>query len=125
MKKEFNRNDLAAIKRAAANIAPLAAKRDKLTEKIDKLVAERENLNTQISYHNLPIQQITGFNVEDLVERGADKKFVLKYPDTIIPDLIPEVNKEEVAQVVETYDETAAVDEVETAPADAPFNPLN
>lgn len=125
MKKEFNRNDLAAIKRAAANIAPLAAKRDKLTEKIDKLIAERENLNTQISYHNLPIQQITGFNVEDLVERGTDKKFVLKYPDTIIPDLIPEVNEEEVAQVVEAYDEKAAVDEVETAPANAPFNPLN
>lgn len=125
MKKEFNRNDLAAIKRAAANIAPLAAKRDKLTEKIEKLMAEREDLNMQISYHNMPIQQMTGFNVEDLVERGADKKFVLKYPDTIVPDLIPEVNEEEAVEVAEAYDERAEVDEVETAPADAPFNPIN
>lgn len=125
MKKEFNRNDLAAIKRAAASIAPLAAKRDKLTEKIEKLVAEREELNMQISLHNGPIQQITGYNVEDLVERSADKKFVLKYPDTIVPDLIPEVNEEEAAKVVEAYDERATVDEVETAPADALFNPLN
>ena len=125
MKKEFNRNDLAAIKRAAANIAPLAAKRDKLTEKIEKLMAEREDLNMQISYHNMPIQQMTGFNVEDLVERGTDKKFVLKYPDTIVPDLIPEVNEEEAVEVAEAYDERAEVDEVETAPADAPFNPIN
>lgn len=125
MKKEFNRNDLAAIKRAAANIAPLAAKRDKLTEKIEKLVAEREDLNMQISYHNMPIQQMTGFNVEDLVERGTDKKFVLKYPDTIVPDLIPEVNEKEAAEVAEAYDERAEVDEVETTPADAPFNPIN
>lgn len=116
MKKEFNRNDLAAIKRAAASIAPLAAKRDKLTEKIDKLVAEREDLETQISFHNGPIQHMTGFNVEDLVERDADKKFVFKYPETIVPDFIPEV-----AEAVETIDETAVVDEVETAPADSPY----
>lgn len=121
MKKELNRNDLAAIKRAAASIAPLAAKRDKLTEKIEKLVAERADLDTQISLHNGPIQQMTGFNVEDLVERSADKKFVFKYPDTIIP----EVNEEEAAEVVEAYDERAAVDEVETTPANAPFNPLD
>lgn len=117
MKKEFNRNDLAAIKRAAASVAPLAAKRDKLTEKIDKLVAERADIETQIACHNGPIQHMTGFNVEDLVERDADKKFVFKYPETIVPDLIPEV-----AEAVETIDETAVVEEVETAPADAPFN---
>lgn len=125
MKKEFNRNDLAAIKRAAANIAPLAAKRDKLTEKINKLTAERADLEMQISLHNGPIQQITGFNVEDLVERGTDKKFILKYPDTIVPDLIPEVNKEEAYEVLEAYDEKAEVDEIETVPAEAPFNPIN
>lgn len=116
MKKEFNRNDLAAIKRAAASIAPLAAKRDKLTEKIDKLVAERDDIEEQISFHNGPIQHMTGFNVEDLVERDADKKFVFKYPETIVPDLIPEVT-----EAVETIDETAVVDEVETAPADSPY----
>lgn len=116
MKKEFNRNDLAAIKRAAASIAPLAAKRDKLTEKINKLVAERDDIEEQISFHNGPIQHMTGYNVEDLVERDADKKFVFKYPETIVPDLIPEV-----AEAVETIDETAVVDEVETAPADSPY----
>lgn len=117
MKKEFNRNDLAAIKRAAASIAPLTAKRDKLTEKINKLIAEREDLETKISFYNGPIQHMTGFNVEDLVERDEDKKFIFKYPETIVPDLIPEV-----AEAVEAIDETAVVEEVETAPADAPYN---
>ena len=119
MKKEFNRNDLAAIKRAAANIAPLATKRDKLTEKINKLLAEREDIESQISIYNNPIQHMTGFNVEDLVARNEDRKFVLKYPETIIPDLIPEV-----AEEIETIDEVV-VDEIETSPAEAPFNPIN
>ncbi len=125
MKKEFNRNDLAAIKRAAASIAPLAAKRNKLTEKIDKIVAERADLDAQIALYNEPVQQITGFDVEDLVERGPDKKFMFKYPDTIIPDFIPEVNEKEVTETIEAYDERAVVDEVETAPDNAPFNPIN
>lgn len=120
MKKEFNRNDLAAIKRAAASIAPLAAKRDKLTEKINKLLVEREDIEEQISFYNGPVQHITGYNVEDLVVRGADKRFLFKYPDTIVPDFIPEV-----AEEVETIDETEVVDEVETTPAKAPYNPLN
>ena len=38
MKTEFNRNDLAAIKRAAASIAPLVTKRDKLLEKREALM---------------------------------------------------------------------------------------
>lgn len=117
MKKEFNRNELAAIKRAAASIGPLAAKRDKLTEKIDKLIADRDVIEQQIASYNTPIVNMTGYPVEDLVKKDTDGKFVFKYPDTIIPDLIPEV-----AEPVETIDETAVVDEVETAPADAPFN---
>lgn len=125
MKKEFNRNDLAAIKRAAASIAPLAAKRDKLIAKRDEVVAQIVDIEQRINSFNFPVVQMTGCTAEDLVTKDVDGKFIFRYPDTIIPDLIPEVKEEEVAEVVEAYDERAAVDEVETAPADAPFNPLN
>ena len=117
MKKEFNRNDLAAIKRAAANIAPLAAKRDKITEKIEKLLKERAVFEEQIANYNSPTLNMTGYNVEDLVVRDEDKKFVFKYPETIIPNLITEDT-----EPVETIDETAVVEEVETAPAEAPID---
>lgn len=125
MKKEFNRNDLAAIKRAAASIAPLAAKRDKLLIKRTELQKQIDELQGRINLFNIPIKEMTGYNAEDLVERKADNTFALKYPDTIIPDLIPEVNEEEAAEAVEAYDERATVDEVETTPANAPFNPLD
>ena len=117
MKKEFNRNDLAAIKRAAASIAPLAAKRDKLFIKRTELQRQIDEIQGRINLYNIPIKDMTGYNAEDLVDRRADGTYVLKYPDTIVPDLIPEV-----AETVETIDETAVVEEIETAPTDAPHN---
>lgn len=115
MKKEFNRNDLAAIKRAAASIAPLAAKKEKLLAKKAAIDAELDYIQERIDGFNVPIVNMTGYTAEDMVTRDADNKYVFKYPDTIIPDLIPEVTEQ--AEV----DDTAAVDEVETAPADAPY----
>lgn len=117
MKKEFNRNDLAAIKRAAASIAPLNAKKNKLCEKRDKLDEELLSIQHKIDSYNIPIVNMTGYIVEDLVTKDIDNKFVFKYPETIIPNIIPEEVEE-----VETIDETAVVDEVETAPADAPID---
>jgi septin family protein len=121
MKKELSRNDLAAIKRAAESIKPLATKRDRLTAKIDELIKQRDAINERIGYFNLPIINLTGFETEDLVERDESGKLVFKYPDTIIPNLIPEETKDEVADI----DENAVVDEVETTAAEAPFNPID
>lgn len=122
MKKDFNRNDLAAIKRAAASIAPLIAKRDKLIEKRDAVNVEIESIQNTINSFNVPIKDMTGYGADDLIVKDENNKFVLRYPDTIIP---PQVNIEEMKEIAEAMDETAVVDEVETAPADAPFNPLN
>lgn len=119
MKKEFNRNDLAAIKRAAASIAPLAAKRDKILAKRALLQMELDDLNGRINLFNMPIKEMTGYNAEELVER-KDGTYVLRYPDTIVPEEVP-VNYEPAANVAD-IDDTEKVDEVETAPADAPFD---
>lgn len=122
MKKDFNRNDLAAIKRAAASIAPLIAKRDKLIEKRDAVNVEIESIQNTINSFNVPIKDMTGYGADDLIVKDENNKFVLRYPDTIIP---PQVNIEEMKEIAEAMDETAVVEEIETAPADAPFNPLN
>lgn len=120
MKKEFNRNDLAAIKRAAASIAPLAAKRDKILAKRALLQMELDDLNGRINLFNMPIKEMTGYNAEELVER-KDGTYVLRYPDTIVPEEEVPVNYEPAANVAD-IDDTEKVDEVETAPADAPFD---
>ena len=122
MKKEFNRNDLAAIKRAAASITPLAAKRDKLLEKRDSLNVEIERIQSIINSFNVPIKDMTGYGADDLVVKDGNNKFVFRYPDTIVP---PEIDFETMKETAEAIDETAVVDEVETIPAEAPFNPLN
>lgn len=122
MKKEFSRNDLAAIKRAAASIAPLATKRDKLLEKRDALNVEIERIQSTINSFNVPIKDMTGYGADDLIVKDSNNKFVFRYPDTIIP---PEINFEAMRETAEAIDETAVVDEIETAPANAPFNPIN
>lgn len=122
MKKEFNRNDLAAIKRAAASIAPLAAKRDKLIEKRDALNTQIESIQSVINSFNIPIKEMTGYGADDLIVKDDNGKFVFRFPDTIIP---PEINFKAMEETVTAIDDTAVVDEVETSPAEAPFNPLN
>ena len=122
MKKEFNRNDLAAIKRAAASIAPLAAKRDKLLEKRDALNAQIGDIQNAINSFNIPIKEMTGYGADDLIVRDENGKLVLRFPDTIVP---PEINFEAMKETAAAMDDTAVVDEVETAPATAPFNPLD
>lgn len=122
MKKEFNRNDLAAIKRAAASIAPLAAKRDKLLEKRDALNMQIESIQNAINSFNIPIKEMTGYGADDLIVKDDNGKLVLRFPDTIIP---PEINFEAMEETAAAMDDTAVVDEVETTPIEAPFNPIN
>lgn len=89
MKKEFNRNDLAAIKRAAASIAPLAAKRDKILAKKMALQNDLDEVQGRINLFNVPIKEMTGYNAEELVVRKQDGTLVLKYPDTVVPPSAP------------------------------------
>lgn len=108
MKKEFNRNDLAAIKRAAASIAPLAAKRDKILAKKMALQNDLDEVQGRINLFNVPIKEMTGYNAEELVVRKPDGTLVLKYPDTVVP---PPAPVEEVGNVAEVNNEAKEADE--------------
>lgn len=119
MKTEFNRNELAAIKRAAASIAPLITKRDKLIEKKSILNVQIEDIQNVINSFNAPIRDMTGYGADDLVVKDENNKLVFRHPDTIIP---PRLNLEAMKEEAEALDETAVVNEVETTPADAPIN---
>ena len=65
---------------------------------------------------------MTGYGADDLVVKDDNNKFVFRFPDTIIP---PEINFKAMEETAVAIDDTAVVDEVETSPADAPFNPIN
>ena len=97
---------VATIKRTAQNVAPMVTKKNKIKAKIDALQAEYDSLCTQQEQFEASIRTMTGgYTTEDLVEKVVTKKlnedgtvtpvtkYVLKYPDTIIPP-------------VETEDET-------------------
>lgn len=88
--KELSKFEVAAIKRTAQNVNAMVTKKTKLKEKIEGAQEQFE----------VPIRKMTGgYGTEDLVEKviedtgKLDKdgkpikltKYVLKYPDTILP----------------------------------------
>jgi predicted transcriptional regulator len=113
MEKKFTKFEIATIKRTAQNVNPLVTKKNKIKAKIEELSAELKSLETQQESWEAAIKEMTGgFTTEDLVEKVVisdgtkDKngneikvtKYVLKYPETIVP-VIPTdvewVNEEE------------------------------
>ena len=117
--KEFSKFEIATIKRTAQNVAPLVRRKTKIKEQIAKLQEEYDSLNTQqLQWEQAIITMTGGYTTEDLVEKvvettsSVDKdgnpvkmtKYVLKYPDTVVPvptTVLPE--QEEVQEeVIET-----------------------
>lgn len=95
---KFSKFMVATIKRTAQNVAPMVAKKNKLKAKIDALQAEYDSICTQQEQFEASIKTMTGgYTTEDLVDKVVAKKtnedgtvimstkYVLKYPDTIIP----------------------------------------
>jgi len=97
---KFNKYFKGQLKRAAQDVFPLVAKREKLNKKITELQAEVKEINDAIEKRQLTIREATGYSVEDLIERTVvdtgklDKKtgkpikvtkYDLKYPETVIP----------------------------------------
>lgn len=110
MKKEFTKFFVASLKRTAQNVSPLLKREQKLREEIKNINAELALIEEQIEVYDAPIKLTTGgYGVEDLVERvveSTDKvdkngntikitKWVLKYPDTVIPPTEEKEEKEE------------------------------
>ena len=103
--KILNARELAQVKRIAQNVDADYQKVCKLEEKIAELTKERDELQQGIDEQEAPVVRKTGFKSTDIYtkvivpqmnEDGTAKvdkngrpikvtKYVLKYPDTIIP----------------------------------------
>ena len=98
--KELSKFEIAAIKRTAQNVNAMVTKKTKLKEKIDALQAEYDKIEGAQEQFEVPIRKMTGgYGTEDLIVKviedtgKLDKdgkpvklaKYVLKYPDTILP----------------------------------------
>lgn len=99
-KKEFSKFEIATIKRTAQSVNPMVTRKNKITEQIEELQKEWDTLNAAQNQYEEAIKTMTGgYTTEDLVTKvieptsAVDKngkpikvtKYVLKYPDTIIP----------------------------------------
>lgn len=100
MEKKFTKFTIAAMKRTAENVNQFISKRDRLVAKIMGLQSELDIINASIEAADAPTKMLTGgFGSEDLFDKvvtdtgKVDKngnpikisKFILKYPETVIP----------------------------------------
>lgn len=116
--KEFSKFEIATIKRTAQNVAPLVRRKTKIKEQIAKLQEEYDLLNTQqLQWEQAIVTMTGGYTTEDLVDKviettnSVDKdgnpvkvtKYVLKYPDTVVPTpIVGGLAQEEVQEEIET-----------------------
>ena len=123
--KKFSKFEIATIKRTAQSVNPMVSKKAKLKEQIDALQAEYDQLNTMQEQYEASIKTMTGgYGTEDLIDKviettsAVDKngkpikvtKYVLKYPETVIPVAAEEIEGMTASEV----DDTAVVEGVET-----------
>lgn len=134
--RKFSKFEIATIKRTAQSVNPMVSKKAKLKEQIDALQAEYDQLNTMQEQYEASIKTMTGgYGTEDLVDKviettsAVDKngkpikvtKYVLKYPETVIPIAAEEIEDMTAAEV----DDTAVVEGVETPKdAETPVSPF-
>ena len=97
--KQFSKFFVASLKRTAQNAAPILKRIEKLQKEYATISEEIEHLNSLLNDYDAPIKSATGgYGVSDLVKRVVEvagtnsegkeikvSKWVLKYPDTVIP----------------------------------------
>ena len=95
--KQFSNFEKAAIKRTAQNVDKFVTKKFKLAEQINKLQEEYSALVKMQEEWEAPIVSMTGYTTEELVSKQEviitakdgkttkTYKFVLKYPETVVP----------------------------------------
>ena len=103
--KKFTKFEIATIKRTAQNVNPMVTKKAKIAKDILALKEEWDRLDTMQSQYEESIKTMTGgYTTEDLVVKiveptnSMDKngnpikitKYVLRYPDTVIPPVCDE-----------------------------------
>lgn len=70
---ELSRYELAAVKRTAQNVKMLRNKLAKVTEKWEKIDAERKALTEEIENWETPIRRKYGFSSEEILSGEADR----------------------------------------------------
>lgn len=98
--RKFSKFEIATIKRTAQNVNPMVTKKAKIREQMNALQAEYDQLDTMQEQYEASIKTMTGgYSTDDLVDKviettsAFDKngkpikvtKYVLKYPDTVVP----------------------------------------
>lgn len=95
----MNKFNKAAIKRTAQNVDKFVTSKLKINSKINELKVELANIEKMQAQWEAPIVAMTGHTTEELVDKVVENtgkvdkkgnpikitKFVLKYPDTIVP----------------------------------------
>ena len=137
MEKKLNQMQLGIVKRIAQNVNGNFEKVAKLNEKIAALVEERDTLQTMIDEMEAPVIRMTGgYKSTDLYDKvivpqfngdGTPKlndktgyqvkttKYVLKYPDTILPPVVEKPVEETVEAIpTEEVEETVVTDPSES-----------
>ena len=99
--KQFSNFEKAAIKRTAQNVDKFVTRKLKLAEQINKLQEEYSALVKMQEEWEAPIVSMTGHTTEELVSKQEviitakdgkttkTYKFVLKYPETVVPPTNP------------------------------------
>ena len=99
--KQFSNFEKAAIKRTAQNVDKFVTKKLKLAEQINKLQEEYNTIAKMQEEWEAPIVSMTGYTTEELVSKQEviltakdgkttkTYKFVLKYPETVVPPTNP------------------------------------
>lgn len=133
MEKKLNQMQLGIVKRIAQNVNGNFEKVAKLNKKIEALVEERDTLQTMINEMEAPVVRMTGgYKSTDLYDKvivpqfnedGTPKinektgyqvkttKYVLKYPDTILPPVVEEPIEETIESApAKEVEETVVTD---------------
>lgn len=124
--KKFNKFEIATIKRTAKNVNIKVTKKNKIRKQIAELQEELNTIEVELEQYEAPIRNMTGgYTTEDLVDKvievtdSKDKngnpvkitKYVLKYPETVIPSI-------EHSDNVDNVEEKVVEDESDALPFD-------
>jgi transcriptional regulator of heat shock response len=108
--KEFTSIQKATVKRTRQNVDSSFEKLAKINDKLAKLQKEKAEFESMIEMMELPILHMTGYRSTDLCIKTKDDKtgqarFVLLYPETLIP-VVEETEHIEETITDELYEET-------------------
>ena len=133
--KEFSKFQIAQLKRTAQNVEQSVKRKNKLEKQIVELGKEYKKAQAEIEAWQAPIKAVFhGHTTEEMVESQTidtgklDKngkpikvtKFVLKYPETIIPPT--EIQSESDSVAVDDSDNVVTESELTNNVNDLPFD---